>query len=455
MTPVAGQAVLTADEMRRAEEASGEPASILMERAGIAIAVAIRRLAAGREALILCGPGNNGGDGYVAARLLAAAGFPVRVAALTAPKSPASCAAREAWGGPVEDFISADSAPVIVDALFGTGLTRALAGDVADRLHELCATAQLVVAVDVPCGLATDDGSVLTRPPRVDVTLALGAAKPAHLLQPAARFCGQVRVLDVGVAASRQVHVLASPPLCNPGPDDHKYSRGMVAIVPGAMRGAAELASVAAMRSGVGYVLLLATGSEIPHAIVRRAWQVDALDDDRIGAVLIGPGLGRDEEAQARLSAVLATRRPVVIDGDALRLIDPTRLASRRIAAILTPHAGEFDTLFGKGDGSKIDRTRGAAIMSHAVVVHKGPDTVIAAPDGRVAIAANANDWLSTAGTGDVLAGAIAAMMAVSDDAFTAACAGVWLHADAARRCGKAFIADDLATALSAARASL
>ena len=455
MRPLPGQPILTAATMRDAEEASGETVEALMERAGSALAGAIRRLANGREVLILCGPGNNGGDGYVAARLLAEQRLTVRVAVFAEPTGGAAQAARARWSGAVEDYRHAAPAPILVDALFGTGLSRPLDPAIADRLHEFHAAAQLSIAVDLPSGLATDDGAVLTRPPTFDLTLALGAAKPSHLLQPAARHCGAVRVLDIGIAAARTIHALARPALRDPGPDDHKDTRGMVAIVPGAMAGAAELASIAALRSGAGYVLLLAGGQGRPHAVVRRGWAPDSLSDKRIGAVLIGPGLGRDDEARARLVASLASDRPLVIDGDALHLLALDHLADRAPSAILTPHSGEFTALFGEGGGSKIDRTLTAASRANAVIVHKGADTVIAAPDGRVAISGDANDWLSTAGTGDVLAGAIAAMLAATGDAFEAACAGVWLHADAARRCGAAFIADDLAAALTPARASL
>jgi hydroxyethylthiazole kinase-like uncharacterized protein yjeF len=218
------------------------------------------------------------------------------------------------------------------------------------------------------------------------------------------------------------------------------------------MDGAARLAATAAMRSGAGYVLLLG-GSGGPDALVRRDHDADALADPRIGAIVIGPGLGRDDRARERLSDALASKHPAIIDGDALHLLDLAEIASRKVPAILTPHAGEFDALFGKSDASKIDRARDAAARSGAVVVFKGADTAIASPDGRIRIDTGASPWLSTAGTGDVLAGACGAMLAGLHDPFRAACAAVWLHTDAARRCGAAFIADDLAGALTAARA--
>ncbi len=456
MIPIEGQPVLTAAEMRAAEEAviaTGVSVDMLMDRAGTRIAHAVRRLAGANAILILCGPGNNGGDGYVAARMLAALGATVRVAALSEPRTDAAKAARAGWYGPVETLADARPAPVLVDALFGTGLTRPLDAAAA-QLRALADAAGLSIAIDLPSGLATDTGTALSTPPVFDLTLALGAVKPAHLLQPAARYCGTIRLLDIGVPVTSQAAVLAPPVLAAPGPDSHKYTRGMVAVVSGGMPGAAELAARAAMRAGAGYVTLLGDTTGAPHALVRAPLTDAALANDRIGAVVIGPGLGRDDRARARLDAALAAGHPLVIDGDALRLLNPARITALGLPVILTPHAGEFDALFGRSDADKITRTRDAAVRADAVVVFKGADTVVAAPDGRVRIAHGASDWLSTAGTGDVLAGAIGAMMAARLDPLAAACAGVWLHGDAARRSGPAFIADDLADALRSARAS-
>ena len=456
MIPVDGQPILTAAAMRAAEAAAmrGDvTVDTLMARAGDAVATAVRRLAAGGPVLILCGPGNNGGDGYVAATRLRAAGLAVRVAASSAPASDACRRAAAAWGGPVETIAAAVPAPVLVDALFGTGLSRPLDAAVAARLRMLAEAARLTIAVDLPSGVATDTGAVLSAPPVFDVVLALGAVKPAHLLQPAARHARSVRLLDIGVAVDSDAWVLRRPSLPTPGPDAQKYTRGMVAVVAGAMAGAAELASIAAMRAGAGYVLLLGDTAGPPHALVRKPLDAEAVGDRRIGALLVGPGLGRDEAARARLDTAFDSGRPMVIDGDALHLVNPATIAARAPDAILTPHAGEFDALFGSQGADKIARARDAARRSGAVVF-KGADTVVAAPDGRVRIAVDASDWLSTAGTGDVLAGTIAAMLAALGDAFDAACAGVWLHGEAARIAGAAFIADDLAAALTATRAS-
>ncbi|WP_445193017.1 NAD(P)H-hydrate dehydratase [Sphingomonas sp. Tas61C01] len=457
MTPVEGSAILTATAMRAAEDvavAEGSSVEALMDRAGEAIATAVQRLAGGRAVLVLCGPGNNGGDGYVAAARLRAAGLTVRVAASGPPRTEAASRARAAWGGEVVALGEAAAAPVLVDALFGTGLGRPLAAPVIEALHRLAAEAWLSIAVDLPSGVATDDGAVMSEPPRFAVTLALGAAKPSHLLQPAARFAGAVRVLDIGVVAHGPTRALAPPVLGAPGPDAHKFARGMVAIVAGAMPGAAALAATAAARTGAGYVLALGSGGAVPHAIVRRPFAAEALADARFGVVLIGPGLGRDEEARARLGASLASGRALVIDGDALHLTQPAALHGHGGTIVLTPHEGEFRAMFGALPGSKIDRARAAASAAGAVVVYKGADTVIAAPGGRVCVAGAASGWLSTAGSGDVLAGAVAAMVAGGLDPFDAASAAVWLHGEAARLCGGSFVADDLAAALSAARAS-
>jgi hydroxyethylthiazole kinase-like uncharacterized protein yjeF len=448
-----GAPVVTAAQMRAAEAASGVDETALMGRAGAAVADAVHRLAANHEVLVLCGPGNNGGDGYVAATRLLTLGRSVRVAASAEPKSAAAIAARAGWSGPVEPLASAHPAPVLVDALFGTGLSRRLVGADDAALRRLAQAAGLVIAVDLPSGIATDDGTVLTET-AADVTLALGAVKPSHLLLPAAAHCGEVRLLDIGVAAPGDVAVMTRPALSAPAPDAHKYSRGMVAIVAGRMPGAAALCSEAAARVA-GYVLLLGSATDrLSHAIVRRRWSSEALADQRLGAVVVGPGLGRDEAAREKLDACLSSDRPLVIDGDALHLLDAERLRDRGAASILTPHGGEFAALFGDGDGSRVDRARRAAESCGATVVLKGADTVVAHPDGRVRLALHRQSWLASAGTGDVLAGIIGGLLSGGRDLLTAASEGVWLHSEAARRAAPAFVADDLAAHLPGAIAS-
>jgi hydroxyethylthiazole kinase-like uncharacterized protein yjeF len=455
MIPIDGQPVLTAARMHAAEEravAAGTSLATLMQRAGEVAAEATRRLAAGAEVLILCGPGNNGGDGWVAAATLAANGHPVRVAALSEPKTDLARAARARWTGPVEAFAEAEPAPVCVDALFGIGVTRPLDGDTLHPLTRLIRAAQLSIAIDLPSGLASDTGELLGEVAGADLTLALGALKPAHLLQPAARWCGDIRLLDIGMGAvESNVVVLSAPRLSPPTAQDHKFTRGMVAIVGGRMPGAAALAATGAARIA-GYVLLLGSATDrLPHAIVRRRWSPDALVDERIGAVLIGPGLGRDDTARDKLAVGLASDRPLVIDGDALHLLDPARLRARTAPTILTPHAGEFAAMFGSGPGGKIDRAVAAAQATGATIVFKGADTVVAHPAGHARVACRRLPWLATAGTGDVLAGVIGALLARGAAPFTAATTGVWLHGEAARLAGPAFIADDLAASLATA----
>ena len=449
-----GQPVLTADQMRAAERAAiefGVGDQALMERAGKAVAAVIQRVAAGAEVLVLCGPGNNGGDGYVAARSLKAAAVPVRVVAVGEPNSHAAKWARSRWDGPIASPSNAEPAPIFVDALFGTGLSRPLKGV---SLSPLADGARYRIAVDVPSGLATDDGSVLTEPPIFDLTLALGAAKPVHLLQPAVRYCGRVRIIDIGLNVRSSAQVIAPPKFSGPGSEAQKYTRGMVAVVAGAMAGASELASLAAMRSGAGYVMRLGPDDGAPHALVRKAFDAQTLMDDRIGAIVVGPGLGRDFNAKDHLHSAMRAGRPLIIDGDALHLIDLDQVKALGIPTILTPHSGEFDALFGKSGGSKVSRAERAAERCGAVIIFKGSDTVIAHPDGRVRISTDASHWLSTAGTGDVLAGTVAATLAGGLPRLEAAAAAVWMNGEAARRLGKAFIADDLAAMLSSVRTS-
>lgn len=436
-----GRVVLTAAEMRTAEEAAiaaGTPVEELMERAGRSAGEAIWRYAGPLPALVLCGPGNNGGDGYVIARAFRARGMMVRVAALAEPKSEAARKARAAWDGPVEALAGAKPAPLLIDALFGTGLARPLDDAVSRRLCDL--PAEVRVAVDLPSGVATDDGRVLSPVPDYDLTVTFQTLKPSHLLQPAARHMGRLVVADIGIEAAGGLHEIGAPELPPPGPDDHKFSRGLVTIVAGDLAGAAALAAAAAVRAGAGVVRLQARGfvPGLPAAVVQRPGDpLDRLDDPRIGALLIGPGL--IDGGEALLEAALASGHPLVLDAGALRLLG----ARRAEGAILTPHDGEFRALFGALAGSKVERARAASARSGAVVVYKGPDTVVAAPDGRAAIHASSSR-LATAGTGDVLAGVVAAMRARGLEPFEAACAGVWLHGRAAERAGPGLIADDL-----------
>lgn len=449
MTPLAGP-VLTAADMRDAEQramAAGVSVDTLMERAGEAVAAAVWRLGGGRPTLVLCGPGNNGGDGYVAARKLAERGTPVRVAALREPRAPAAVGARARWTGPVEALDAARPEPVLVDALFGTGLQRPLEEPVARRLSELADGAGLTLAVDLPSGVESDRGEVWGVAP-CDVTLALGALKPAHLLQPSAACCGHVIVAGIGVPASSSLCVLERPRLGAPTGGDHKYSRGMVAVVAGGMAGAATL-GVSAAAHLAGYTILCGK-ADAPAAVVRRGFE-KTIADPKLGAMLIGPGLADTPEARDRLEAALASAVPLVLDAGALALVSPE--LRRAAPVIMTPHEGEFARLFGVIAGSKVDRARIASRRSGAIILLKGADSVVAHPDGRAVIATGLPPWLATAGTGDVLAGIAAGLLARGEEPFAAAAAAVWLQAEAARRAGPALIADDLIPCLQAALA--
>ena len=440
--------ILTAAAMRAAEEraiAAGTPVEVLMERAGASLAEAVWRFAGPRRALILCGPGNNGGDGYVAARHLAERGIHVQVAALSEPATEAATWACSRWGGSVEHMDMAEPAPLLIDCLFGTGLKRGLDRAVVERLIALAEAATLRVACDLPSGVDSDTGALLSPVPRFDMTVTFGALKPSHRLMPAMPSMGRVVLCDIGIEADTQWREIGRPELPPLNPAGHKYDRGMVAVLSGAMPGAAALAATAAAKAGAGYVKLIADEpvGKVPAAVVQG--QGGHLGDGRIGALLLGPGLGL--EGSDLLDRALGSGRPLVLDADALNLLDdPARV--RGHDAILTPHEGEFVRLFGELDGSKPARASEAARQAEAVVIYKGADTIVAAPDGRLAFAPAAPAWLASAGTGDVLAGIAAALKARGMPSFEASCAAVWVQGRAAERAGPTMIADDLAAAI-------
>lgn len=467
--------IVTAAEMRALEAeaiAAGIPEPELMERAGAAAARAIMSFSAPAPTLILCGPGNNGGDGYVAARRLAEADWPVRLAALAPPSTETARQAAARWRGPVER-ITVDTAPadVLVDALFGIGLTRPIGDPTMLAVHRLAQAARVRVAVDLPSGVVTDDGRLLSMPVACDLTITFGALKPAHVLQPAAAFAGRVVTADIGLPpGDGKLRLIAKPRLAPPDRTAHKYARGHVLVAggPAQATGAARLAAMGARRAGAGYVTLLsptaALAANAAHStgvVLREAdGPADigaAFGETRAHALVIGPALGADQ-GREKVLAALGMGKPVVLDADVFTLFagSPDRLFEAIVGpAVLTPHEGEFVRLFGEIPGSKIDRARTAAARAGAVLVLKGADTVVAAPDGQAAVNAHASPDLGMAGSGDVLAGIVAALLARGADPFEAACAAVWLHGDAGRRGGPGLIAEDLPDLLPAVLASL
>jgi hydroxyethylthiazole kinase-like uncharacterized protein yjeF len=447
MSVPADAPILTAKAMREAEAAcaiQGTSLSELMDLAGAAVAETAWRMAAGAPILVLCGPGNNGGDGYVAARLLAERGAPVRVAALTGPATGLAKAARAGWLGPVEPLNGRLApAPLIVDALFGVGLSRPVPDGLATILRHFAD--RRILAVDLPSGVESDGAEDWMPPLAADVTLALGALKPAHVLLPTAPACGRVMLAPIGISARKAMRTL--PTLQTPRPDvtAHKFTRGMVLVFAGPMRGAAGLTAAAALRAGAGYVVLDGSEKAPFSAIITEsdAKFGERLDDPRIGAVVIGPGFPAGDELLFDVEAALDSGKPLVLDAAAIDAALP-RLSETPRKAILTPHEGEFARAFPQLYGSKIDRAKAAAVRTQAVVIYKGADTIIAAPDGRVAAAWPGSPWLATAGTGDVLAGACGAMLARGGDAFDAAVAAVGWHIAHAARIGPGLVADDL-----------
>lgn len=448
--------ILTAEQMivaERAVFASGVSQDDLMERAGAVVARETARFAMGRPILVLAGPGNNGGDAYVAARILQRDGHDVTVVATGAPKAGAAERMHASWQGVTTSLYAARPQPVLVDGLFGTGLTRPLERGLAAVFADLCGQAEFTLSIDLPSGLETDTGADLGAPRGIDVTVALAALKPAHLLDAGIERCGRVLLADIGVESDTGWRSVARPRLHTPHAHSHKYSRGLVVVIEGSMPGAARLSASAAMASGAGYAVLagIQPWQGGPDALVRRAFDrsedlAEFLEWDRIDAVVLGPGLGRDGNADAYLRAAFAADKPLVLDGDALSLLGTDAadwLQTRSAPTWLTPHSGEFDRMFGF-DGSKIDRTLAAARATGATIVHKGADTVIASPKGAVRVSAGTSPWLSTAGTGDVLTGLLAAQVAQGVKGVQAAEAAVWLHGRAAGLAGPAFFADQL-----------
>ncbi len=443
--------ILTVAQIQSAEQAlidAGTSVEGLMQTAGNRAAEWVWRLAAGRPVTVLCGPGNNGGDGYVIAENLQQRGLPVSIVAPLAPVTEAANTARRALKLAVLTSGKDAQGEVLVDCLFGSGLSRPLSGELHLLLRDLAVRHSYRIAVDLPSGISSDDGRPLNDAlPHYHVTLALGAWKFAHWLMPASEVMGLRKLVPIGVGpVEGAAQLIGKPVLAPPSRNMHKYTRGLCVVVAGMMPGAAVLASRGAIHGGAGYVKLHSAALP-PGAPVDLVVDQDALADRRIGAVLVGPGLGRDHAAEELLGKALAAPCAKVLDADALHLLTQEHAAQMQ-GCIATPHAGELEQMcktFAVIAGRKCHRALALAQASGLVVVAKGPDTVIAAPDGRCAIAADATSWLSVAGSGDVLAGIMASRLANGSDAFTAACEAVWLHGEAARLCAAPFTASELA----------
>lgn len=478
-------ALLTTTEMAEADRltiAAGTPGIELMEKAGRAVADAVSAVLQGRRVVIVTGPGNNGGDGFVAARLLAERGYEVRVSFVGERgrlKGDAAIAA-DRWSGPVEEAspVSLTDCDIIVDALFGAGLDRPVEGLPAGMIRAINLSGVPVIAVDLPSGVNGTTGAVMGVAVAAAHTVTFFRRKTGHLLLPGRLQCGQVEIADIGIPAS--VLDAIKPRTFANDPDlwsaafprldaaGHKYSRGHAVVVSGGLSstGAARLAARGALRAGAGLVTIaspreaLAVNAAANLAVMVRPVDgagelAEFLADQRRNAVVLGPGGGVGAPMREQVLAVLQTGAGVVLDADALSSFadDPAALwqaiAGRAGATILTPHEGEFARLFNGLSSdlsvhSKLEKARRAAAESGAVVLLKGADTVVAHPDGRASIAENAPPSLATAGSGDVLSGMIAGLLAQGMPAFEVASAAVWLHGEAAASFGPGLISEDL-----------
>jgi NAD(P)H-hydrate epimerase len=447
-----------------------------MERAGLAVADETARLARSRgRVAVLCGPGNNGGDGFIVAAALKKAGWPVRVACLVkknALKGDAALAAKH-WDGEPEALnsnLSLKDTGLVVDAVFGTGFSRALEPELVTLFDKIRARKIPSAAIDLPSGLDASTGLAAAGTLEAKLTVTFCRKKIGHLLLPGRALCGKIALAAIGIpdqaVAANAAQVFENePPLWlkdfpRPKIDAHKFERGHTVIYGGSLRtGAACLAAAAAQRIGAGLVTVasrpdaLALYCGYRASIMTEPWMTAdefraLLRDERKNAVVLGPGGGVDDALRDSTRSVLALNKKAVFDADFFTAFkDGAKEFSGKLSParhVLTPHEGEFERFFGVLEGHKLERAQKAARAAQAIVVLKGADTVIAAPDGLAAINANAPPSLATAGSGDVLAGFIAGLVAQGMPPFQAACASVWLHGETARIFGFGLTAEDI-----------
>jgi len=461
--------ILTVAEMTAADRAAieaGTPGVELMERAGQAVADAVVQRFRPQPALVLCGPGNNGGDGYVVARLLKQRGWPVEVRALGEPATQDAQAMSARWDGVTQPLNGGLDGALVIDALFGAGLARPLDGPAANAAALLASRPETVVAIDIPSGVPGDTGQPVGPAACAGLTVTFHARKPGHVLEPGRRLCGEVVVADIGLGQVVSKVVENGPELWLqrfpwPTAASHKHARGRLIVISGDAwsTGAARLASRAGLRVGAGLVTLyagqdaLAVNAAHLEAVMLKPFDTDLeLEQaaDQADAAIIGPAAGVNETTLLNVLALARTGAALVIDADAITVFrdDPEELFSVLDRDdILTPHPGEFERLFPgllKASPERITAARRAAEKADAVILLKGADTVIASPDGRVAVNINGSPWLATAGSGDVLAGYIGGLVAQGMESFEAACAAAWIHGEAAELHGPGLISEDL-----------
>ena len=466
--------ILTVAEMTAADRLaieSGTPGMALMQRAGTAVAEAVIARFDRRPVAVLCGPGNNGGDGFILARALTDADWPVSLFLLGERAALRGDAAQAAalWTGPIKPWSDrvGEGAGLVVDALFGAGLSKPLTEVAAAPLRLAEAAKVPIVAVDLPSGLPGDRAEPLGYAPHAVLTVTFHRKKPAHVLVPGRGFCGETVVADIGLGEPARCALFENGPalwsdrLPWPKAEAHKHARGSLLVVSGQLSstGAARLAARAGLRIGAGLVTVMSPpGALMVNAIALEAVMVRAFGDaaalaeaaGRAQTVVIGPAAGVDQATRANVLALAGTDAALVLDADALTVFqdDPQALfAVLGAGDVLTPHPGEFRRLFPDlldRAPERITAARRAAQRAGAVVLLKGPDTVVAAPDGRAAVNLNGTPWLATAGSGDALAGFIGGLIAQGMDSFEAACAGVWIHAEAGAGFGPGLISEDL-----------